>query len=399
LGRNFLLLWLGKMISQLGDKFYAIALAWWILQKTGSPSVMGLFLLTSTLPGILLGFFTGALTDRWSRKTILVVTDIIRGSLVLILSCLSMANALEVWQVFAAGLLLSAATSFFDPAVQAIVPEIVAKERLQKANGMNQMVGGICTVAGPMLGAFAVAAFGLTWVFLFNSISYFLSALFAAFMQTNARERESSKKETLFNEVLEGFRFVKSRRRITFVLKMIALAHLFMGSLTVMLPFLASSLSPDGVKILGFLEMMMGAGLVAGAVFMGLRKKAANVKLLLLFLVSAGACFAVISVLQLLKVSWLPAYLLVMTAIGACVAGASVFWQSLLQADTPESMTGRVFSVSSLIGNTSLPFAYALFGALVNFSSIAAVMGISGVCLILLCSLLSFPNRSADTGM
>jgi MFS transporter, DHA3 family, macrolide efflux protein len=100
INRNFTLLWLGKIISQLGDKFYAIALAWWILQKTNSPSIMGLFLLTSVLPGILLGFFAGALTDRWKRKTMLVVTDIIRGCLVLIISYMSMNNALEIWHVF-----------------------------------------------------------------------------------------------------------------------------------------------------------------------------------------------------------------------------------------------------------------------------------------------------------
>ena len=152
INKNFAFLWLGKIVSQLGDKFYAIALAWWILQKTNSPSIMGFFLLISVLPGILLGFLTGALTDRWQRKTMLVVTDIIRGCLVLDIAYLSMANTLEIWHVFLIGFCLSLATAFFEPAVQAIIPEIVEKENLTKANGMSQMVGGICTVAGPLLG-------------------------------------------------------------------------------------------------------------------------------------------------------------------------------------------------------------------------------------------------------
>ncbi|SDE38281.1 MFS transporter [Sporomusa acidovorans] len=383
INRNFTFLWLGKIISQLGDKFYAVALAWWILQKTNSPSIMGFFLLASVLPGILLGFFAGALTDRWQRKTMLIVTDIIRGCLVLAISYLSMIDALKIWHVFSIGLGLSLATAFFDPAIQAIIPEIVEKEKLTKANGMSQMVGGICTVAGPLLGALAVSVFGLTLVFFANSISYFVSAFLACFLIIDKVYQEPGEKRSVWKDMHEGVCFIKKQKRIAFVLKIIALAHLFVGSLSVLLPFLANGLEGCGVNNLGYLEAMIGVGLVAGSAFMSVKKKASvDERTLVLFIMTVGFCFIAISVLQFLRIQTVYIYMLIMMVIGTSIAFAAVFWQSLLQNYTPDHMTGRVFSVSTLVGNTSLPLAYGIFGVLLNLSSIYILTAACGACLI-----------------
>jgi len=386
ISRNFTLLWLGKIVSQLGDKFYAIALAWWILQETNSPSIMGFFLLASALPAILLGIFAGVFTDRWKKKIILVVTDIIRGGLVFAIALLSMFDVLEVWHVFVIGIGLSLTTAFFDPASQAIIPEIVPKENLTKANGMSQMVSGICSVAGPLFGALAVSVFGLTWVFSANSISYFMAALLACFITMNKESRVCKEKINVWKEMLEGISFVRKQKRITFVLIVIALAHFFMGCLTVTLPFLAKGLQGDGVKNLGYLEMMLGVGLFAGSVMIGMKKKASiNERKLIFFIITTGVCFLVIAISQFLSIQTLYVYMLAMTALGACIAGAFVFWQTLLQKYTPENLTGRVFGISTLISNITLPVSYGVFGLLLNFSSVFLLMASCGVCLIIFC--------------
>jgi MFS family permease len=381
-----MLLWFGKIISQLGDKFYAIALAWWILQKTNNPAAMGFFMLISILPGVLTGLFSGALTDRWNRKTILITTDILRGLLVSAASILALADVLEVWHVFAAGFLLSVVTAFFEPAIQAIIPEIVPEEGLKKANGMSQIVGGFCTVLGPMLGAVAAAAFGLGWAFMANGVSYFLSALMTCFIHTTRKIRETAKKPDILQEIREGFRFIRDNKRITFVLKAIALAHLFMGCLTVSLPFLAAWLGNGGVSALGALEMMMGLGLVLGSMIIILKKKTAQTaKSLLLLLSAAGLSFLAIGLLQFFNVQVLWAYMAVMAAIGVIIAGASVYWQTLLQTGTPAAMTGRVFGISALTANVSLPIANALFGILLGFSPISTLLSVSGLLLTAFC--------------
>ncbi|NMC57014.1 MAG: MFS transporter [Eubacteriaceae bacterium] len=393
INRNFSLLWMGKIVSQLGDKFYAIALAWWILQKTNSPSIMGFFLLVSVLPGILIGFFAGALTDRYNRKNIIIITDIIRGFLVLAITCLSIFNMLEIWHVFLIGLCLSLAAAFFDPAIQAIIPQIVEKENLVKANGMSQMVSGACTVAGPLLGALAVSILGLAWVFFANSISYFISAFLACFVKVNIIYKKPAKDADIFKEIMQGISFIKTRKQITSVLIIIALAHLFIGSLTVSLPFLAKALAGNGVNNLGYLQMMLGVGLFAGSIFMSIKKKSSvNVQTLILFIMAVGGCFIAISISQYLKINSVYIYMLVLAIIGSCIAFASVFWQSLLQYYTPEDMRGRVFSISTMVANFSIPLAYGLFGVLLNLSSMSILMASSGACLLLLCFCLYLRN-------
>lgn len=386
INKNFTLLWVGKLISQLGDKFYAIALAWWILQKTNSPAIMGFFLLVSVLPGILFGFFAGALTDRWKRKNILIVADIIRGCLVLAITIFSIYDMLEVWHVFLIGFLLSLATAFFDPAMQSIIPEIVEKEKLTKANGISQMVSGICTVAGPMLGAMAVSMLGLAWVFFANSISYYVSAFLTCFIEANECYENSDKETNIWEEIKEGIGFIKGHSQIVFLLIVIAIVHFFLGSLTVSLPFLANGLEGKGVNNLGYLEMMVGAGLFAGAMLISCKKKASiKERTLILFIFVMGLCFITVSIFQNIHLEIIYPYLPVMMIFGACIAFASVFWQSLLQNNTPAFMTGRVFSISTLIGNTSMPVAYGMFGVLLGVSSVSILSVICGGCLVLLC--------------
>ncbi len=400
INRNFTFLWAGKIISQLGDKFYALALAWWILQKTDSPAVMGLFLLVSVLPGLLFGFFAGALADRLKRKNLIIVSDIVRGALVFAISYLSMVGIIEVWHVFLTGSCLSLTAAFFDPAMQSIIPEIVEKEDLTKANGISQTVDGVCTVAGPLLGAVAISALGMTWVFFANSVSFFVSAFLAFFIKTNRACSSSAEKTNILSEVREGFSFIRGQSRITLVLQVIAIAHLFVGGLTVSLPFLARALEGSGVNNLGYLEMTLGAGLFAGAAFMSVKKKAnINERILVSLMMALGFCFIIISVSQLLKVEAVYAYMPIMIIIGACISCASVFWISLLQRYTPGNMTGRVFSVSTLIGNTSLPVAYGIFGILLNHSSILNLMAVCGAGLTAFCFYLFLRNKYNKEGV
>jgi MFS transporter, DHA3 family, macrolide efflux protein len=386
INNNFFLLWLGKIISQLGDKFYSIALAWWILQKTNSPSIMGSFLLVSVMPGLILGFYAGTMIDRWNRKRLLIITDIIRGSLVFIIVFLSLTNNLEVWHIFIIGAGISLTTSFFEPAIQAIIPQIVEEEKLPKANGMSQMVGGVCTVIGPLLGATAVSFLGLTTVFLFNAVSYFLSAVLSGFIIYKAGYKETSVDNNVWQDMKEGVNFLKSQTRIIVIITIIAIAHFFMGSIMVLLPFLAKSLSGNGVQNLGNLEMIMGLGLILGSIYISTKSgKVINEYMLIGFIMIVGVCLLGIGLEKTILISTVIPYMLLLLIIGTAIAFASVFWQSLLQSNTPSNMMGRVFSISSLAGNISLPLAYGIFGIMLSYTSIIQIMFLCGTALILLC--------------
>jgi len=384
INNNFKLIWFGKLISQLGDKFYAIALAWWILQNTHSTVIMGFFMLTTAIPAIGIGLFTGALTDRWNRKRMLVITDIVRGVLVLAIALLAAFGVLEIWQVFVIGALLSAATSFFEPAIQAIVPDLVESSDLKKANGMSQMVGGVCQIAGPLCGALAVSLIGMTTVFFVNSASYFIAAVLSALLTWRKSELALDKKDsTVIQDIKEGLRYVRGQKRIITILVIIGAAHFFVGSLFVALPFLANRLSGKGVNNLGYLEMLMGVGLIAGSLLNGLKKNnVTDEEVLMKLIMGFGAAFLCLGLAQWRGCGNVLVYLPILLIIGVIIANASIFWQLLLQLSITEQMKGRVFGISSLIGNISMPIAFGVVGILLDFYSIYLIMLVSGICLI-----------------
>jgi Arabinose efflux permease len=393
LNRNFTFLWLGKIISKIGDEFYFIALSWWILQKTESPGIMGFFLLVSVLPGLLFGLFSGAMADRWNRKNVLILSDLIRGLLVLMVVLLSKSGLLLVWHVFLIGAALSLMTAFFDPAAQAIIPQLVVKENWKEANSLMQAANAICTILGPVLGAVSISIFGVTAVFLFNSISFFLSAFFEKMLHYNSKTNPSVRPQSILSDVKDGILFLKNSRSVMNIIIIVATTHFFMGSLMVHLPFLSKALNGNGVKNLGCLQAVLGIGLLSGAIYIGKRKSAIMKETtLFLFIMYIGFCFSGIGILQLFSILSIMPYIVVFFLIGCGISIASVFWQSLIQLNTPEHMTGRIFGVSSLAANVSLPLAYGVFGILLSYSSISVLMLISGCSLLLLFSLLIIPK-------
>ncbi len=143
MNRNLVLLLSGQLVSQIGDKFHMLAVAFLVLKTSGSTAQMGLVLFCSVFPGMLLGFVSGAFLDRYSRKMIIVWADIVRGGIVAVIGILFYVDNLSFPVLLAAQALISACTAFFDPAIPAIIPQIVDREELPRSNSQAQFVSGI----------------------------------------------------------------------------------------------------------------------------------------------------------------------------------------------------------------------------------------------------------------
>ena len=176
MNRNLGLLLSGQLVSQIGDKFHMLAVAFLVLKTSGSPAKMGLVLFCSVFPGMLLGFVSGAFLDRYSRKLIIVSADVVRGGIVSVIGLLFYVDSLTFPILLAAQVLISACTAFFDPAIPAIIPQIVEREELPRANSQAQFVSGVSTIIGPVLGGLTVAWAGYLPVFIINACSYLFSA-------------------------------------------------------------------------------------------------------------------------------------------------------------------------------------------------------------------------------
>ncbi|MEX1302629.1 MAG: MFS transporter, partial [Desulfotignum sp.] len=122
MNRNFRLLLSGQLVSQAGDKFHTIAVAFWILETTGSSGKMGMVLAASLLPSVLVGVFSGAVIDRYSKKMIIVGTDAIRGTVLLMAAWLMAEGSMGFTMILLLQAFLSVNAGFFDPSIPAVIP-------------------------------------------------------------------------------------------------------------------------------------------------------------------------------------------------------------------------------------------------------------------------------------
>ncbi len=397
INRNFGLLWFGQLVSQLGDKAYNIALMWWLFEKTKSPFFVSSYLVASMLPELIFGPVAGVYIDRWNKKKILVVSDIVRGIVVLALAVLYQLNLLEICHIYIAALCISLCVALFNPTAMSVIPVIVEKGKLQQANAMSQMVTGGVSIIGPLLGASSVALIGYVGVLVFNGISYIISGVCEVFLRIHTIEKQT--KESVFASLMQGFHYIRTDVRVSVIVVVIAIVHVFVGSIVVIMPFVANLLVGNELNNLGVLQAAIGLGMIVGAVYISKYvRKIFNELYLFYAIMCMGLGILTLGVLQLMQVQLLVFYAIVCTMIGFCIAVASVFWRTIAQHCVPKEMTGRVFSVFSTTGNISLPISIGAFGIFLNYINSASLLALTGACLIIIGIVLLYKKQKIFNG-
>ncbi len=158
--RPFLLLWSGQTLSRIGDFLYEVALAWWVLEKTGSAGAMATVLIVAFVPMLVFMLIGGVAVDRWPRAPVMFISDIARGVIVAGVTVLSFAGQLEIWHVYVAAFVFGLADAFFQPAFAAFVPDIVPESDLPGANSLNSLGIQAGRILGPAIGGGIVAMGG-----------------------------------------------------------------------------------------------------------------------------------------------------------------------------------------------------------------------------------------------
>ncbi|MBI5350387.1 MAG: MFS transporter, partial [Chloroflexi bacterium] len=175
--RPFALLWSGQTISRFGDSLYRIALAWWVLEKTGSAAQMGIVVFFSLTPMIIFLLIGGVVVDRLPRLRVMLSSDLLSGLVISVVAFLAYTGQLELWHIYIASLLFGFVEAFFFPAYSAAVPEITPSEMLPSANSLTDLSRQLTGMIGPSIGAVIVAVGGTPLAFALDALSFFTSAI------------------------------------------------------------------------------------------------------------------------------------------------------------------------------------------------------------------------------
>lgn len=383
MNKNLALILSGQLVSQIGDKFHMLAVAFLVLKTTGSPAKMGILLFCSVFPGMLLGFISGAYLDRYSRKAIIVGADVVRGLIVAVICLLYYVDALTFPVLLVAQILISACTAFFDPAIPTIIPQIVARDQLARANSQTQFVSGVATIIGPVLGGLTVAWTGYLPVFILNAGSYLASAGFESLIHLPVRERPASGQTKLVSDIVDGCRYVYRRSSLVIILVMVGVIHFFVGSVGAVVPVLATSLTGEGAENIGLIQTAIGLGTVLAALLISLRNIKAREALTLFGSVfGIGLSLLAIGGLHLAGSRIVVPFFLVFLAFGGLIIFAGTSFRSMIQKEVEDRMMGRVFGFVSSVGNISIPLAMLICGILMEYVPHSIILAASGMTLL-----------------
>ncbi len=376
--KNYVLLWLGQMVSATGNSIQYIALMWWILEKFPSDQsgiVMGWMFASNMIPVAVIGPFAGVLVDRISRKAIVVLSDASRGGLILWMAYLAYTNQLTTWWIYTIAALMGAGAAFFRPSLQATIPNIVPDRHLTRANSLFQTGMQFTQIIGPAIGGILVGFFGAFFVFAVNGISFLVSAFTELFINFRQNFRKSEKIKSFFGDFKEGLKFTYSKKLIFWTMIIVSLLNFAFAPIDILIAKQVKVIYGLGALELGYVVSAFAVGMIIGAGSLSILpelKKKHNVIILNMFV--AGAFFSVMGFAPSLI-----AFLILSLLIGISISISNVLLMVVLQRIVPDEKRGRVFSVLTTFGTVLQPISLALIGgvsAILTNKVIFLVLGI-----------------------
>jgi MFS family permease len=380
--RNFRLLWLGEAISVIGDQFYMIALPWLVLQLTGNALAMGAVLALAAIPRALFMLVGGALTDRFSPRLVMLISNLLRMLLVFSLAGLVLSGVIEMWMIYILALLFGLADAFFYPAQSAIVPRLVSDDQLQPANALMQGTWQLSLFAGPVLAGLLISTMagdpslngvgdlrGIGLAFLVDGLTFLASAVTLWFVNDGGVVSEpGGEEETLFASIVEGLRVVWHDPALRAFFLLIAISNfLIVGPLSIGIPVLAANRFDGGAAAYGVILSAYGGGSLLGTIMAAVLPRPPAKRMgVVLGLIWSGLGLGIIA-LGLVSSTLFAA--LITFFMGIAEGYVVILFITWLQRRTSDAMLGRMMSLLMFASIGLQPLSNMLTGALVELNA------------------------------
>src|SRR5437016_2927578 len=367
--RGFRLLWLGQVVSQMGDWFDTIAVYTIALRLTGSSRAVALIMVARFLPSVVMGPLSGVVADRFSRRAIMITADLLRA--LVVLGFLLVRRPDQMWLVYVLTVLQLAFSAFFEPAKTAAIPSIVSDRELLAANAIASVTWSAMLTLGAALGGFVAGWFGTNAAFVLDSLSFLASAMLIASVTFPKRPARAKAKLTIakalgISDTLEGGRYVKHRPRVFAYLMVKPMWGMGGGILTLLAVF-GEKIFPVAGKTatgIGVLFTARGIGTAVGPIvarrWAGETRKQMQNAIGIAFLI--GGVFYIA-----FGVSRSFALALLFLAIAHC--GGSILWvfsTVLLQREVEDKFRGRVFAAELALLTLTMAGSNYLVGELMD---------------------------------
>jgi hypothetical protein len=374
--RDFALLWTGMTVSLCGDGIFFVAIAWQVYELSNAPTALSVVGIAWTLPMVAFLLVGGVVSDRFDRRRVMIVSDLVRFAAVGSIGGLGVAGELNLPILLGLVAVYGAGEALFAPAFGAIVPDLVPQQLLVQANSIDMFVRTLMSrMAGPALGGLAIGWLGTGGAFLLDASSFAVSAVCLALITARPAPPRSDGSSAL-SEVAEGFRFVRSHTWLWGTLLAAAVSLLaFYGPWEVLVPYIVKNLLGGSATDLGIVFAAGGLGAILAAIAMAQRRLPRRhiTFMYLTWTVSSGAV-AIYGVATELWHAMAAAFV-----AGAAATAGTVVWMTFMQRRVPRHLLGRVTSLDWFVSIGLIPVSYALTGPMAEAVGVRETMVAAGL--------------------
>jgi MFS family permease len=369
--RNYRLYFIGQTISVSGTWMQRVALAWLVLQITGSGTAVGVVTALEFLPILFLAPFGGVVADRWDKRRLLYVTQSAAGLIAAALGLIVVTGVVELWMIYALATCLGVVYSVDMPARQTFVLEMVGRDDLTNAVSLNSVLVNMARVIGPATAAGLILVVGIGWCFLVNAASYIAVLVTLAMMEAAALHR-SPPQPRRKGQLREGFRYVRATPSVLTPLLIMAAVGTFAYEYQVVLPVFAKFTFGGNAATFAAMTALMGLGAVVGGLVTAARRNRTAVALGL-----TAVVFGSIQVLTSLAPT-LDIALFLFAMLGAASISFLALGNATLQLNSSPEMRGRVMGLWAVAFLGSTPIGGPIMGAIAEHIGPRVALGLGG---------------------
>lgn len=382
--RNFRLYWAGQIISQTGTWMQIVAQSWLVYRLTDSPLMLGLVNFIALLPVLPVSLIAGAISDRFSRRVLMLITEIVLAAQALVFALLIWSNLIQIWHIIMLNFILGSAAALEQPARLALVAETVNKDDLPNAIALNSSVYNSAQIIGPAIAGVLVGLIGEAGCIGINGISY-IAVVIALLAMKLSPKVFNAERLRVAHSILEGLQYIWREKTIRGLMMIVSLASFFTLPYLTMMPIFAKDILKAGPQGLGVLMTSAGIGSIIGALLAGSRRPGKRGQ----WLTWGNILGPTFLLIFCLSHSYVVSIMIVLF-VGASGAVRQTLANSLLQIISPEEYHGRVMSIFNLLFNGMSRVGALSVGGLAEITSAPLALGASAGLSVVLGMLMIF---------
>lgn len=356
---DFRNLFIARVVSAIGDKFFTLSIMWWILGSEGGKIGLSLLMTATFAPVVIFSPVMGALSDRHNKKNLMLLADFLRAFILVVVLLFLIKNELGFNKLLFLVFFLYSFTPLFETATASSLLHLTSDKYLPQATAIDSTSIAISNVIGAMLGGIFIAAIGFKGSIAVNILTYIASFLFVSLIRKNLKSSSEQERESYINDIKNGFLYLKNEKKdILKLLLFFGILNIFVSPILMFIPIIVKFILAEQVKWLAIGETFFAIGVLLGSFLMSFKKTIeGNIKILMLTIFSFSVSFLLTAYS---KIPILTSFYLFISGLSISIGNVAIV--SYFQSKIDNEYKGRFFSLVNAVVYSIMPLSFILNG-------------------------------------